>query len=474
MSALSLQTFWDKHSRHYRRDLRLALPIVFSNLGHMLVGLADSVMIGQLGTEHLAAASLANSFFMLILVFGFGLSVAITPLVANADGKGDLPMLSSLLMHGLVLFTAVGVAFFLASIPGSAFLFYIDQPEAVATLAQPYFLILMGSLIPLMVFQGCKQFAEGVSSTRPAMVIVLAASGLNVLLNWLLISGHWGFPALGLNGAGWASLLSRTLMAAAMAAFLSFPHMAKRYRLHLRLRDLTRTTLERLLKLGIPISLQMIFEVGAFSGAAVMIGWLGAEQLAAHQIALSLAAVTYMMANGLSAAATVRVGNQLGQRHFHDLREAAFSIYHLVLALMGLAAILFVVLRFQLPALFVDEPEVISLAAGLLIIAALFQLSDGVQVAALGALRGMEDVRIPTIIAFTAYWLLALPIAYLFGFVLNWGITGVWIGLWLGLTVAALLLTWRFHRRTLHLLEENASMAAEPKATNSKAAPGKM
>ncbi|MEX0966421.1 MAG: MATE family efflux transporter [Bacteroidia bacterium] len=441
---------------HYRKNLRLALPIVAGNLGHMLVTLADSIMVGQVGTVPLAAASLANSIFMVVLAAGLGVSFGITPLVAAADGRGHTNRFARLLTNSLVVYTATGVLLFIVIFSVSRFIHFLDQPPEVAALAVPYLNIIMLSLVPLMIFQSCKQFAEGLSLTSQAMIIVLGASLLNVVLNYILIFGHLGFPALGLNGAGWATLISRVLMAAAMAGFLALPAIVKRYRLSFSFRNYSGILVSKLLKLGVPIGMQMTFEVGAFAGAAVIIGWLGAQELAAHQIALTLAATTYMMAQGLAAAATVRVGNQLGLRNYHELRKAVFSIYQMVIFFMGFMAVFFILGRNWLPAFFVESAEVISIASGLLIIAGLFQLFDGMQVTGLGALRGMEDVTIPTAITLIAYFVIGLPGGYILAFPLGMGVNGMWMGLLSGLGTAALFLTWRFH------LKSKARLVSQP------------
>lgn len=430
---------------HYRRDLNLALPIVVSQAGHMMVGLADSIMVGRVGIVPLAAASLANSLFMIVMSLGLGISFSVTPLVAAEDGKGERQHLAPLLSNTLFLYLLISLLLFVLLYFASPFIDHLDQPKAVAAQAIGYFNILMLSLIPLMLFQASRQFAEGLSHTRQAMIITLAANVVNIGLNYLLIYGHCGFRAMGLNGAGWATFISRCLMALAMTAFLRLPYMVKRYQLRLRWNQLSMKRARRLLFLGVPMGMQLVFEVSAFTGAAIIIGWLGAAQLAAHQIVFSMSATTYMVAAGLAAAATVRVGNQAGIGHFEEMRKAAFSIFHLVLLFMGICGVLFITLRHWLPRFFIDSPEVIHLASMIMIVAALYQLSDGTQVVALGALRGMADVKIPTAITLFAYWVIGLPAGYFLGFTRKWGITGVWMGLFLGLTTAAVLLAWRFH-----------------------------
>jgi MATE family multidrug resistance protein len=284
------------------------------------------------------------------------------------------------------------------------------------------------------------------------MVITLGANALNILLNYLLIFGKGGFPALGLNGAGWATLISRVVMALAIYLFVRYAPRFASYIRHLHFKRFYKAQFKRVLSLGIPSGMQFLFEVSAFSLAAVMVGWLGAEALAAHQIAISLASITFMVASGISAASTIRIGNQLGKGDIPTLRVAGFSNFIMVAALMALSGLGFVLLRAWLPTLFIDDMQVIQAATGLLIIAAFFQVFDGVQVVSLGILRGLQDVRIPTLATFVAYWVIGLPSGYLMAFVFDFGINGVWYGLSLGLGIVAISMFWRFDHLTKKLL----------------------
>ncbi|MFP4094508.1 MAG: MATE family efflux transporter [Cyclobacteriaceae bacterium] len=436
---------------HFRKTSLIAYPIVLSQLGHITVGVADSVMVGELGTEPLAAVSLANSIFSLVLMFGIGVSMAITPLVAAADGEGDLKKSGRIFRHGLAINLLASLVLGLLILLGTQLLPLLEQPERVVELAIPYLLIITSSLLPFMLFQTFKQYAEGLSRTRTAMFITLSANLLNIFFNYLLIYGKWGFPEMGLNGAGVATLISRILMLIAMVVYVK---RAPWFNQKITMKKLQKTLMVRILKIGIPTGFQYVFEVGAFSTAAIMMGWLGAQALAAHQIALNLAAVSYMMVTGIAAASTVRVGNQLGMKDIPNMRRAGFSAFLMGLMLMTSSAVLFVSGKYFFPSLYIDEPEVIELAGSLLIIAAFFQLSDGVQAVALGTLRGMADVKIPTIITLIAYWVVGLPVAYLLAFPLELGPHGIWYGLLVSLTIAAVLLVSRFHYISKRLLRK--------------------
>lgn len=421
---------------------------MMSQLGHMLVGVADSMMVGQLGREQLGAVSLVNSIFSIILMFGIGVSYAMTPLVAEADGNKNLKQASTWLKHGLVINLLVGTILFALVSAAVPLVPYLGQPEMVVFYTIPYLLVVTVSMVPFMVFQAFKQFAEGLSFTKQAMYITIGANLVNVFLNYGLIFGAMGFPELGVVGAGWATLISRVLMLLAIAWYVwKSKHFTDYWRLFGRVK-IQLEKAKRMLKLGVPIGFQYIFEVSAFSMAAIMCGWLGTTALAAHQIAINLASITYMTATGIAAAATVRVGNQIGKGDFVVLKEVVNTSYFMGIGFMALCALVFILFRYQLATLYIDDPEVLGLAASLLIIAAFFQIFDGAQVVGLGALRGMSDVKIPTIITLFAYWIFSLPMGYVCAFYFDLGAFGIWIGLLTGLGSAALMLYVRILRVT--------------------------
>lgn len=417
---------------------------MLSQLGHILVGVIDSIMVGRLGPEPLAASAFANSVFHVFLMFGIGISFGITPLVAQADGQTDQSTITRVLRHGIILCLVTGLVLFGLLTATTGLLPYLGQTASVLDLGTPYYLIIASSIIPLMVFQNFKQFTEGLSITKQVMFITIASNLINVLLNYLLIFGKLGFPELGLNGAGWATLVSRIFMAIALWWFVRKGHLFKAYREGFKLLKVKSEFFKPMLKLGVPTATQFLFEVGAFSVAAVMMGWIGDTELAAHQIAISLVALSYMMATGISAAATVRVGNHIGKSDGVNLKKTGYANFILAIIFMAGCSALYISLNSFLPTLYIEDTEVVSIAGSLIIVAGLFQLSDGVQVVGLGNLRGMSDVKVPTLITFVAYWGLAIPISYVFGFVLDYGPEGIWYGLLTGLTIAAIFLFFRF------------------------------
>lgn len=441
------------YRNHFRKTYSLAYPVMLSQLGHIMVGIVDSIMVGRLGPSELAAASFANNFLAMFMMFGIGVTYGITPLVAQADGKKDDGIITRLLRHGIILSVLLGIILVLFMYALTYVFPYMSQPEEVIRLGKPYFFIIATSLFPLIVFQGFRQFSEGMSITKPTMFITIFANGLNVLLNYFLIYGKFGFPELGLNGAGWSTLISRIVLALGLMWFVRNYSKFKAYREGFKLSKFKADYFKPMLKIGIPTGGQFVFEVGAFAMAAIMMGWLGTIPLAAHQIAISLVSLSYMMASGISAASTVRVGNQLGKGDFLNLKRAGNTSFIMGLIFMACCSLVYILFNGFFPTIYVDEKEVIGIASSLIIIAGLFQLSDGAQVVGLGCLRGMSDVKVPAIITLVAYWGLAIPCSYIFGFVLDLGPQGIWYGLLIGLTVAACTLYLRFNKlATLKIL----------------------
>lgn len=436
---------------HIRTNFFLAYPVMLSMLGQVLTGVADSVMIGQTGATPLAAASLANVVFILLLTFGIGVSYAITPLVAEADGRKDKPQVIEALRHGFIINLVCGFILVAIGFLSTPVLHYLNQPVDVVELTIPYLQIILVSIFPTMVFQTFRQFGEGLHRTRMAMIIVITSNLLNIFLNYVLIYGKLGFPELGLNGAGWATLIARTLMGVWMALYIYFGKSFFSYKRGFAFGNYSRKLINRMLHIGIPAGIQFIFEVSAFGFSAIMMGWLGTTALAAHQIAINLATISYMTTSGLGAAATIRVGSYLGQKNFTLLRHAGFTLMGMGAVLMTLWGIVFVVARYKLPALYIDDPQVILMAGPLLIVAGLFQLSDGMQVVCIGALRGIQDVKVPSLLIFIAYWIIGLPLGYLLGFQLDYGANGIWIGLLIGLTITAIAMFFRFNGLTKNL-----------------------
>ena len=441
--------------------MRLAIPVITGMLGHTFVAFADNIMVGQLGTAELAAVSLGNSFVFIAMSLGIGFSTAITPLVAEADGAGDKAAAKNSLKHGLVLCTLLGISLFGIILLLKPLMYHMDQPAEVVVLAIPYLNIVAFSMVPLVMFQAFKQFSEGLSQTKYPMYATVIANVINIILNYLLIFGAFGFPKLGIIGAAIGTLASRFIMLGYIWYLLRMKPKLRDYVSGFNFKKLSTTFFRKIIDLGFPSALQMFFEVMIFTAAIWLSGVLGKNPQAANQIALNLSSMTFMFGMGLGVAAMIRVGNQKGLRNFLDLRRIAQSIFFLTLLLEIAFAILFLIGRFWLPTLYLDETdptnladnlEVMSLAAQLLLVAAFFQISDGLQVVILGALRGLQDVKIPTFITFIAYWIIGFPICYYLGLYTPLKSIGIWIGLLSGLTASAIMLYLRFNYMTKRLI----------------------
>ncbi len=441
------------YKQEIKKTLELAYPVIIGQLGFIMMGVVDSIMVGSVGAVSLAAASVSNSLFILIWIIGLGISIAVTPLVAIAVGGNRYEECGILFRQSLLINMTTGILIGLAVFGGSYLLVYIDQPNEVVFQAQSYTRLLGFSAIPSMLFATYKQFIEGLSVVRPSMIVVLLANLVNILFNWILIFGKAGFPQLGLDGAGWATFASRTFMAAVLMFYVMRADRFRRYDVTFHFKSINTRIIKKILALGLPSGIQYFFEVGAFSFAVVMVGWLGTNQLAAHQIAINLASISFMCALGVSAAGSIRVGNAVGRRNISETRRAGFTAIIISGTMMGTFGIIFIIFRNILPSFYIDNPEVISFASTILVIAALFQVFDGVQAVGIGVLRGLTDVKGPTLITFIAYWVLALPIGYMLGFTFGYGIVGVWIGLLLGLAASASLLTLRFNVKSKQIVE---------------------
>ena len=441
---------YKKYKPYYKENLHLALPIVGSQLGHTLVHMADSIIVGHFtDTVQLAAVSLVNSIFMLILVIGLGISYGITPLIAQENGRNNYNECGKLLSTSLIINICVGIILYILVHFGVLLIIdHLDQTPAVVGYAKPYLNLLSISIIPLLIFQTFKQFAEGLGFTKQAMFVSIWGNLLNVILGIIFVKGMFGIKPMGVSGVGLSTLIDRILMAIVMCIYVLRSQNFKKYLINFKATFIDQGRAIKIIKIGAPVAMQYSFEISAFSGAAVLIGTIGAVEQAAHQIAISLAAMTYMIASGVASAATIKTGNNFGKNNFDDLRKSAIASYHVILGFMAITAIIFIAANNLLPFIITDDLAVIKIAAQLLIIAGFFQLFDGTQVVGLGVLRGIGDVNIPTFITFLAYWVIGIPIGYLLGFKLGLGVNGIWYGLTLGLLSASILLFLRFQNKT--------------------------
>ena len=430
-------------------------------LGHTFVAFADNVMVGQLGTAELAAVSLGNSFVFIAMSLGIGFSTAITPLVAEADSANNISQGKNAFKHGLILCTLLSVLLFLIILLLKPLMYYMDQPKEVVELAIPYLNYVALSLIPLIIFQALKQFSDGLSNTKYPMYATILANVINIVLNYLLIFGSFGFPKLGIVGAAIGTLFSRIIMVYFLWMIFKSKDKFRPYITNFNFKKIEQKISAKLFNLGFPSALQMFFEVGIFTAAIWLSGILGKNPQAANQIALNLSSMTFMVGIGLSVAAMVRVGNQKGLNDFISLRRIAFSIFFLTFIIEIIFASFFLIFRDWLPTLYIDgdtlvnindNKEVVLIASKLLLVAAFFQIFDGLQVAILGALRGLQDVKIPAFITFISYWIVGFPVSYYLGLYTSLESVGIWIGLFTGLFVASILLYIRFNYLSIKLI----------------------
>jgi len=428
---------------HTKDTLHLAWPLVLTQVGYVVTGMVDNIFLGGLGSAEQAAGILSNNLYMLVLVFCVGVSYATTPLVTGAHEKNDLLKKASLFKNSVFLNLAVAAACFALLFMGSGLLKYMRQPEEVVVMAVPFFNVLILSMIPVSLFFSCKQYCEGLSNTRVALVISVIGNLINIILNYLLIYGKFGMPELGYMGAAWASFISRVFMGLSFIILIFRLQVTKEIKAVYKAVKVNWTELRDLGRIGFNAGFQFTIEVAAFAIAGFMAGTFGKEQIDAHGIALSLAALTYMFGSGISSAAAIRAGVYKAQGNWAEIRHATRTAIKLVVLVMGSCGIVFLLFHSYLPIAFSKEKPIIELASQLLVIAAMFQLFDGLQVTILGVLRGLEDVKIPTIIALIGYWVIAIPLGYFLAFVVHMETVGIWIALLVALMVVSGGLFWR-------------------------------
>lgn len=449
-----------QYTKEFSYNFRLAYPVIIGMLGHTLIGIVDNIMVGKLGSTELAAVSLGNSMIFVAMSLGIGFSTAITPIVAEADAENDTSKIHSAFHHGLFLCIILGFLLFGLVVLAKPIMELLKQPKEVIELAKPFVDWVAFSLVPLIIYQGYKQFADGLSMTKVSMYAIVMANILHVGINYCLIYGVWFFPKMGILGAALGTVISRIAMVLFMHIILSRKEQLKKYFHSFSFDEIKKETLNKIINLGFPSAMQMLFEVVLFTAAIWLCGNIGKTSQAANQIALSLASMTFMVAMGLSVASMIRVSHQKGVNDYKQLIIVARSIFLLAILIEIVFAIMFVALHQVLPYLFLnmenqsqllDNQEVIAIAAKLLLVAAVFQISDGIQVVVLGALRGLQDVKIPMYITFVAYWIIGFPISFYLGEYTSLKAVGVWIGLLAGLTAAAVFLFIRFHYLTKKL-----------------------
>ena len=433
--------------KHYKALFKLGIPIVIGQLGMIVLGFADTLMIGHHSTEDLAAASFVNNMFNLAIIFATGFSYGLTPIVGSLFGTNQKAAVGHTLKNALWANGLVGTLLILAM--GTLYfnLHHLGQPEELLPLIRPYYLTLLVSLIFVMLFNAFKQFADGITDTQTPMWLLIGGNALNILGNWVLIYGNFGFPEMGLLGAGIATSVSRILM---LVVFVILFLTARRYRPYKEgflQGHLNKVDFFQLNKLGWPVGLQMGMETASFSLATIMVGWLGATALAAHQVMLTIGQLGYMIYYGMAAAVAVRVSNFHGQNDTIGIRHSTNAGFHLILAMAVCLSVPLFLLRNEIGGWFTDNDEVTLMVASLILPFIIYQFGDGMQCTYSNALRGIADVKPAMYIAFIAYFLISLPAGYLFGFIFDWGLTGIWLSFPFGLTSAGLMFWFRFRKQ---------------------------
>lgn len=453
-----------QYTKEFSYNIKLAYPVILGMLGHTLISIVDNIMVGNLGSTELAAVSLGGSFVFIGMSLGIGFSTAITPLVSMADAEKDDNKIRSVFHHGLLSCVILGFFIFTLIVLAKPIMYLMHQPKEVIDLASPYIDWVAFSLIPVIIFQGYKQFADGLSRTKYSMYAIFMANIVHIIINYMLIYGVWIFPKLGIIGAALGTVISRILMVVFMHFIMKNNAQLNPYFKNFSFREIKKSMLKKIASLGIPSAMQMLFEVALFTAAIWLCGSIGKTSQAANQIALTLATTTFMFAMGLSVAATIRVGNNKGLMDYKNLIIVARSVFIFTFIMETFFGIIFVILHNFLPHLFlnmenvdqvIENKEVIIIASKLLLVAAVFQISDGIQVVVLGALRGLQDVKVPMYITFVAYWVVGFPTSFFLGKYTELKAVGVWIGLLAGLSTAALFLYLRFHKLTKQQLQKS-------------------
>lgn len=433
---------------YYRRNLRLAFPVMLTQLGAALVGLFDSIMVGHYGTADLAAVSFSNALFFTVMVFAMGALMAVTPLVGYAVGAGESKEhISGLLANGMIFTLLVTILALVLLVPCIPLLHRFGQDEDVVLAARPYFTLIVLSIVPFLFFCLCKQFLEGLGNTTVAMVITVVCNLLNILLNYVFIFGHWGIRPMGAEGAGLATLIARTLTAVCFVVVILMRRDWRQYLTLIQRRMFRWQEIRQFIRIGVPIGFQSFVEAFLFTASFVIIGWISKESLAAHHIANQMADMTFMLAMGIGSATTIRVSHQLGKGDLPAVRMASRASVHLCLMMNTIGALVMITLRNYLPYVFTSDPEVISIAGTLILIAGLLQYADGLQCIGGAMLRGIQDVRVPMRIAYIAYLVVALPLGIVLTFPLGLGAKGMWIAFVIGLAIPAVCFHIRFQRQ---------------------------
>lgn len=438
----------EKYKMSMQSALKLSLPIIAGQLGLVLMGFFDTIQVGKLGATYMGACGVSNSVYFLFMLLGMGVLYSVSPLVSEAFGENHGWKSIGVMRSAVLVAIILSILFYAIMAVVDRHFSIFRENEKITGLAQQFLFVLNFSTPMLMFFTLGKQFMDGQGRTKVSMVVMIFGLLCNVFLNWVLITGNLGFRAYGIVGAAIATGTSRTIMCLMIWGYILLDEKTKvLYRQYYETVADAKSYISQILRIGIPSGLLMFFEVAAFSAGQIMSGWLGESSLASFQVAINLASITFMMVSGLAAAGTIMTGYAFGAKDREALKVAGNTVYLLALASQLLFAVFFLIFSRQLPQIYTSDPQVISVASSLLLLAALFQLSDGFQVVGSGILRGMQDVKMPSILAFASYWLVMVPASYVLAFRFNMGVSGIWVGFVIGLSTAAVLMYLRFRMK---------------------------
>lgn len=440
--------FTNEYLRHYRKNINTAFPVVLGQVGHMFTSIADTIMVGGIGSIFLAASGFANTIFFFFFLFGVGAAIGLTALVGKANGEKNFSKCKKIFSNGFVFNISLGVILTILTFSFSFIFPYLRQAPEVIKLAKPYFNILLISILPYMVFLHFKQFIEAFDKTKPAMWISISCNILNVILNYLLINGKFGFPKMGLNGAGIATVISRIAM---MISMIIYVYSSSQFKKYINYNLISFEKIKKIIRVSFPIAFQFIMEAGLFTVGSLFIGAINPLALSANQIAIQVVGFMYMAATGIGESATIRISNFLGEKKYRSIQIAGRSSIAMVVGVMFITSFIFFIYSYDIAFLFNNEIETIEIASRLIIISSLFLILDATQVVIQGALRGLQDVKIPTYIIFITYWIITLPVCYYFAFELKMGAEGVWYGYTVGLFIATILLYYRYEEKVYSL-----------------------
>ncbi len=450
----SLIAYFQEYIPFYRRNLKLAVPVMLAQLGQGTVQLLDTIMVGQLGKAELAAVSFGGATFFIGFAAALGLSFGSTPLIGVQYASGHHRKVSSIFQNSILFNTIVTLVIGSLMLGVYGLMGHLGQPEEVCPMAKSYYLILLSSLPFVLWFQAFRQFMDGVGNTKYAMIVTVSGNALNIFLNWVLIFGHLGCPMLGVDGAAYATLISRICMCVAFILLVRNKRPYSRYFMFFRRDKFTCQELKDLFKISSPIGLQMFMECFGMNVAVIFVGFCGTVALASHQIAITVSCITWMISCGIASATTIRVSHQLGAGEFHAMKKAGIASIHLSLFFMGLCSIVIILLKTPIAHIFTDDAEVIELASILLIMTGIYQMGDGLQTVTIGALRGMKNVITPMVVAFICYIVVTISVSYFCGIYMGWGAPGIWFAYILELYLASFLLVRRFRKDTKRIIEE--------------------